>query len=152
MLSLFHPPFCGWNKDIRPLFCPSSPAHLIRILRLLSSSNSSCPFHQHQLFSIQVCIHQEGGVYIVAASAHDGNAALMVEALRCLGSSLKDYLGVEKLHADDMVRHMASIYALLDEMIDAGYPQMMTTAVLQHYIAETGDKQRGDNRKPSDLV
>lgn len=78
------------------------------------------------------------GVWLVAASRKDANAAAMVEVLRRIAITMRSYFG--KLTEEAIRSNFVLIYELLDELIDFGYPQLTDPSVLKTYIMQSGVK------------
>ncbi|GMS89050.1 hypothetical protein PENTCL1PPCAC_11225, partial [Pristionchus entomophagus] len=78
------------------------------------------------------------GVWLVAASRKDANAAAMVEVLRRIAITMHSYFG--KLTEEAIRSNFVLIYELLDELIDFGYPQLTDPSVLKTYIMQSGVK------------
>lgn len=72
------------------------------------------------------------GLFFVATTKANVSPSLVLEVLERIARVTKDYLGV--LNEDSLRKNFVLVYELLDEVIDFGYPQTMSTATLKAYI------------------
>lgn len=79
-----------------------------------------------------------GSIYLVGATLWDTNGALLQEMLRAIADGFQQYFGHHDIKADDVSSRLALLYVLLDEMVEYGYPQLMSTEVLARYLGDTG--------------
>lgn len=81
---------------------------------------------------------RDGSVFVVASTRWDANAVAMIEFLNATLAVLKSYFGGVAIKPSDVREKLPLVYALLDELMDFGYPQIMTPEVLKAYILEKG--------------
>lgn len=79
---------------------------------------------------------KSGGVWIVAATRRDSNAAAIFEVLQKLETTMREYFG--KISEESVRSNFVLLYELLDELVDFGYPQLTDATVLKTYITQTG--------------
>lgn len=75
---------------------------------------------------------RQGGLYWVATTTADSSPFSLIEFLNRLASLVKDYCGALTEKAVQM--NFALIYELLDEVVDYGYVQSMSSDVLKNFI------------------
>lgn len=76
---------------------------------------------------------KQGGVFLVATTQEPGaSAAMVIELLNRIAKIVKDYCG--ELNEDILRTNFILVYELLDEIIDLGYPQNMSTEHLKRYV------------------
>jgi len=76
-----------------------------------------------------------GGIYVVAVSRQNVDAAMVFEVLNCIVDIFKSYF--EGNFDEEGIRnHFVLTYELLDEILDFGYPQNSNTDVLKLYITQ----------------
>mmetsp|Transcript_12390 Transcript_12390/g.45167 ORF Transcript_12390/g.45167 Transcript_12390/m.45167 type:complete len:440 (-) Transcript_12390:1427-2746(-) len=80
---------------------------------------------------------RQGGLHIVTATKANINAVMVFEYLKQVLKVLNSYFGgnatVEKVKENSTL-----IYAIMDEVMDYGYPQILQAEVLKEYILEKG--------------
>jgi AP-2 complex subunit mu-1 len=79
-------------------------------------------------------------INLVAASASNLNAAMIVQFLYKLVEIFKAYFGGE-FNEDSIRKNFVLIYELLDEVVDFGLPQISEPEVLKQFITQGGIKK-----------
>ena len=72
---------------------------------------------------------KHGNMYVVAVTSGNAQAAMTFQFLHSCTTVLKAYFGA--FDEDSIRNNFVLIYELLDEMLDYGYPQNVTTDVLK---------------------
>ncbi|XP_058875865.1 AP-4 complex subunit mu-1-like isoform X2 [Acipenser ruthenus] len=75
---------------------------------------------------------RQGGLYCVATTRSNPSPFTLTEFLNRLAALIRDYCG--SLSEQSVSLNSALIYELLDEMLDFGYPQTSSTAILKNFI------------------
>ncbi|KRW98870.1 Mu homology domain [Pseudocohnilembus persalinus] len=75
---------------------------------------------------------KRSGLYIVGTSRFDMQPSLFLEILARVQKIIKDFLGV--LSEESIRKNFVLIYELLDECIDFGMPQLMSSDLVKPYI------------------
>jgi len=87
-----------------------------------------------------------GGIYVVAVSRQNVDAAMVFEVLYRVVDIFKSYF--DGLFDEDSIRnHFVLTYELLDEILDFGYPQNCSADVLRLYITQGQGKLRTEKQK-----
>ena len=77
-------------------------------------------------------------VYIVAVTRANANAVMAFSFIDALVELLKSYFG--KVTEHSLKQNFVVVYELLDEILDFGFPQITSAAVLQSFITQKGVK------------
>ena len=77
-------------------------------------------------------------VYIVAVTRANANAVMAFSFIDALVELLKSYFG--KVTEHSLKQNFVVVYELLDEILDFGFPQITSAAVLQSFISQKGVK------------
>mmetsp|Transcript_22476 Transcript_22476/g.35162 ORF Transcript_22476/g.35162 Transcript_22476/m.35162 type:complete len:479 (-) Transcript_22476:1408-2844(-) len=72
------------------------------------------------------------GMYFLVTAASNVPAASLIEILQRVSRLFKDYCGV--LTEETVRRNFLLLYELLDEVLDRGFPQGMSTELLKAYV------------------
>nr|XP_046266506.1 AP-4 complex subunit mu-1 isoform X2 [Scatophagus argus] len=75
---------------------------------------------------------RQGGLYWVATTTADSSPFTIIEFLNRLAALVKDYCG--SLSEQSVQMNFALIYELLDEVVDYGYIQTMSSDILKNFI------------------
>lgn len=75
---------------------------------------------------------KRAGLYIVATSRFDNGPSFILEVLNRMCTIVKDFCGV--LSEEAIRKNFILIYELLDEIIDFGYPQLLSTEQVKSHI------------------
>ena len=100
-------------------------------LELISDEAQPRPpifIHENVIF----CHITVSGLHFVFTTKHNVSANLMMEMLHRISRIFKDYCGT--LSEDSVRKNFILIYELLDEALDFGYPQAMSTELLKSFI------------------
>ena len=89
---------------------------------------------------------KQNGVFFVAVTKHNVNAAMVFEYLYALINIIKGYFG-DKFSGDTIQTNFALVYELLDEILDFGYPQTTDVDVLKMFIHTSGGSKMLDKLK-----
>ena len=79
---------------------------------------------------------KEQNLYFLATSVWDCNSFFVIEVLKSVVEVLKAYFGGVSINITDVTDKLPLVYALFDEIMDAGYPQITTPTILKEYILE----------------
>lgn len=86
----------------------------------------------------RVCfLVREGDVFVVAGTRRNANALMAFEFLKALVTTIKSYFG-GVLNSDKVRLGYTLLYAVLDEAMDYGYPQILSYDLLKEYVLEKG--------------
>ena len=77
-----------------------------------------------------------GEIYLLAATRWDANSFFLLEFLKATAEVLRAYFGGVSIKDSDVRDKLPLVYALFDEIMDNGYPQILTPTVLKEYILE----------------
>ena len=88
---------------------------------------------------------REQNVYIVAVTRANANAMLAFTFLGELVDLFKSYFG--KFDENALKQNFVIIYELLDEILDHGFPQITSAAVLQSYITQKSVRSILDDQR-----
>lgn len=83
-------------------------------------------------------------VYILAVTKSNANAALAFKFLNELVTLFKSYFG--EFMEESLRNNFVLIYELLDEIMDFGYPQILTPEILKLYITQQGVKSESTDK------
>jgi AP-2 complex subunit mu-1 len=78
-------------------------------------------------------------VYIVAVTRANANAVMAFSFIDALVELLKQYFG--KVTEHSLKQNFVVVYELLDEILDFGFPQITSAAVLQSFITQKAVRQ-----------
>jgi AP-2 complex subunit mu-1 len=83
-------------------------------------------------------------VYIVAVTRANANAVMAFAFIDALVELLRSYFG--KVTENALKQNFVVVYELLDEILDFGFPQITSAAVLQSFITQKGVKSGADGK------
>ena len=86
-------------------------------------------------------------VYIVAVTRANANAVMAFAFIDALVELLRSYFG--KVTENALKQNFVVVYELLDEILDFGFPQITSAAVLQSFITQKGVKSGADGKGES---
>jgi len=78
------------------------------------------------------CFIRRYGMYFAASTTKNVSPSLSIELLNQIVKVFKDYCGV--LNEEIIRRNYVLLYELLDEMLDTGYPQSITSEALRSFV------------------
>eukprot|EP00727_Mastigamoeba_balamuthi_P005469 m51a1_g1541 Adaptor protein complex 2 (AP-2), mu subunit (434) ;mRNA; r:548311-550383 len=87
------------------------------------------------------------GLYIVAVSRQNVNAALVFEVLHQLVQVFESYM--KHIDEESIYNNFVLIYELLDEILDFGYPQMLQKEALNQMITQGKSAKQSDKAAPA---
>lgn len=89
-------------------------------------------------------------VYLLATTAHNANAAMILMFLYKTVNVFKEYF--KSIEEESITDNFVIIYELLDEMMDFGCPQTTESKILQEYITQESYKLDEEVRPPPALT
>lgn len=72
------------------------------------------------------------GIYFVATSKHNVQPSTVMDIIYRMMKIFRDYCGV--LNEESIRRNFVLIYEIIDEVIDYGHAQMVTTEAIRPFI------------------
>ncbi|XP_061212532.1 AP-1 complex subunit mu-2 [Neopsephotus bourkii] len=94
---------------------------------------------------------QHSNLYLVAITKKNGNASLVFSFLYKVVEVFREYF--KELEEESIRDNFVTVYELLDELMDFGFPQTTDSRILQEYITQEGTKlERGGCRVPSTVT
>ncbi|KAL6077326.1 MHD domain-containing protein [Balamuthia mandrillaris] len=81
---------------------------------------------------LNYCCTKQYGLYFVCTTKHNLSPSFVLELLCRIGGVFKDYCGV--LNEEAVRKNFVLLYELLDEMLDYGYPQVLSTEALKAFV------------------
>jgi len=72
------------------------------------------------------------GIYFVATSKHNVQPSYVMDILYRMMKVFRDFCGV--LNEESIRKNFVLIYEIIDEIIDYGHPQLMTTENIKQFI------------------
>jgi len=72
------------------------------------------------------------GLYIVATTRFDVSPSLILEILQVICKIIKDFCGV--MTEEALRKNFLLIYEILDEFIDFGYPQYLSSDLIKPHV------------------
>lgn len=75
---------------------------------------------------------KSSGLLFVATTRGNASPSFVLELLQRISRVAKDYLGI--LNEESLRKNFVLVYELLDEMMDFGYPQSMSTEALRAFV------------------
>ena len=97
---------------------------------------------------IHFFVLRRNGLLFVATSLQNVSASYVLEALNRITKITKDYLGV--LNEEALRKNFTLVYELLDEVIDSGVVQDLTTEKLRPYIFNDVVAVKAEDDRPED--
>jgi len=89
-------------------------------------------------------------IYLLATTAHNANAAMILMFLYRTVNVFKEYF--KSIEEESITDNFVIIYELLDEMMDFGCPQTTESKILQEYITQESYKLDEEVRPPPALT
>ena len=91
------------------------------------------------------------GIFFVATTKHNVSPSFVMDILYRMMKVFRDYCGV--LNEESIRKNFVLIYEIIDEIIDYGHPQLMTTESIKQFIVNepilVQQKQQQSTFKPS---
>jgi AP-4 complex subunit mu-1 len=72
------------------------------------------------------------GIYFVATTKHNVSPSFVMDILYRMMKVFRDYCGI--LNEESIRKNFVLIYEIIDEIIDYGHPQLMTTENIKQFI------------------
>jgi AP-4 complex subunit mu-1 len=72
------------------------------------------------------------GIFFVATTKHNVSPSFVMDIIYRMMKVFRDYCGV--LNEESIRKNFVLIYEIIDEIIDYGHPQTMTTENIKQYI------------------
>lgn len=69
------------------------------------------------------------GIFFVATTKHNVSPSFVMDVLYRMMKVFRDYCGV--LNEESIRKNFVLIYEIIDEIIDYGHPQLMTTELIK---------------------
>mmetsp|Transcript_23648 Transcript_23648/g.39678 ORF Transcript_23648/g.39678 Transcript_23648/m.39678 type:complete len:441 (+) Transcript_23648:411-1733(+) len=123
-----------------------SLADAFRTQILKSKDVSACPVRQ--LAGFNYCYTRSNNVYVLTVTKSNANVALAFKFMMQTIELLKSYFN--KLDEESIRNNFVLIYELLDEVLDYGYPQILSPDILKLYITQSSVKSFIDKEKKPD--
>mmetsp|Transcript_4235 Transcript_4235/g.14729 ORF Transcript_4235/g.14729 Transcript_4235/m.14729 type:complete len:445 (-) Transcript_4235:103-1437(-) len=109
-------------------------------------NKASSPSPVQNLGSTSFMYMRSADVYVVAVTKENSNALLAFKFMNDLVKLFKSYFNT--FDEDSLRNNFVLIYELLDEIMDFGFPQIMTSDLLKTYITQEGVRSaRGKEEK-----
>ncbi|KAJ3599144.1 hypothetical protein NHX12_033107 [Muraenolepis orangiensis] len=94
---------------------------------------------------------KHSNLYLVAMTKKNANAALVYSFLYKMAQVFKEYF--KELEEESIRDNFVTVYELMDEVMDFGFPQTTDSKILQEYITQQGHKlEVGAPRPPATLT
>ena len=91
------------------------------------------------------------GIFFVATTKHNVSPSYVLDILYRMMKVFRDFCGV--LNEESIRKNFVLIYEIIDEIIDYGHPQLMTTENIKQFVINEPiiiqAKQQASNFKPS---
>ncbi|CAL8349450.1 unnamed protein product [Gadus morhua 'NCC'] len=94
---------------------------------------------------------KHSNLYLVATTRKNANAALVYSFLYKITQVFKEYF--KELEEESIRDNFVTVYELMDEVMDFGFPQTTDSKILQEYITQQGHKlEVGAPRPPATVT
>ncbi|KAM0755123.1 clathrin adaptor, mu subunit [Meredithblackwellia eburnea MCA 4105] len=136
---------------ISRLFRPDLKRSISDIFRIHVISSSTPPTSPIITLGSTTFFHvRHGGLWLVAVTKNNANAALVFEFAYRFINLGRSYFG--KLDEESVKSNFVLIYELLDEILDFGYPQNSESDTLKMYITTEGVKSEQAVREEASKI
>ncbi|XP_033877804.1 AP-1 complex subunit mu-1-like [Acipenser ruthenus] len=123
--------------------------HFMPILMQKEEEVDVSPFVAHG--AVHFLWIKHSNLYLVAMTKNNANAALVFAFLYKIVEVFKEYF--KELEEESIRDNFVTVYELMDEVMDFGFPQTTDSQILQEYITQRGHKlEVGAPRPPATVT
>ncbi|KAK1165061.1 AP-1 complex subunit mu-1-like [Acipenser oxyrinchus oxyrinchus] len=123
--------------------------HFMPILMQKEEEVDVSPFVTHG--AVHFLWIKHSNLYLVAMTKNNANAALVFAFLYKIVEVFKEYF--KELEEESIRDNFVTVYELMDEVMDFGFPQTTDSQILQEYITQRGHKlEVGAPRPPATVT